>query len=51
MRGKYNALPVGKIVYKSKKSLDERYRRYLRHARGVMRRWEMQKDLVRACSL
>jgi hypothetical protein len=50
-RGKYNALPAGRIVHKSKKSLDERYRRHLRHARGVMRRWEMQEDLVRASSL
>jgi hypothetical protein len=50
-RGKYNALPAGRIVHKSKKSLDERYRRHLRHARGVMRRWEMQEDLVSASSL
>lgn len=50
-RGKHNASPLGKIAHLSKKSLHDRYRRQLLQARGVMRRWEEQEDLVRASNL
>ena len=45
-RGRFNALPGGRIVHKSKKSLDDRYRRYLRRSRSVLRQWEEQEGVV-----
>ena len=50
-RGKYNALPGGRILNRSKNSLDDRYRHYLRRSRSVLHQWEQQEGLVRSFSL
>ena len=50
-RGKYNALPGGRIVNRSKNSLDDRYRHYLRRSRSVLHQWEQQEGLVRSISV
>ena len=50
-RGKNNSVPVGRIVHQSKKSMNDRYRRHLRQAGDVMRRWQQQEGLEGYASL
>ena len=46
-RGKYNARSTGRILHRSKASLQEKYRHYLRRSRAFFYQWEQQEGLVR----